>query len=506
MPASNELHLSKALARAESMLTALLAVSEDAIIIRDSQSQIVAFNPAAERMFGYTSSEVLGKRIGMLVPEHRQTQASSQTEALLNTPGDVIMPLLDNPRLLRRKNGQEFIAEVGRAKLDVEGDALLITRLRDVSDKSHLVTALETTQAVVNISEDAILCVDEDRNITLFNPAAERMFDLLSNEVLGSPVDRFIPPGRSEPFLDFFNDFATSNKSFLGETETSPVVMQRSTGEEFPAEVSLGKFENHGKVFVVASLRDVTERLRAEKLRIQLRTAEETMEIKSRLLGTVAHELRSPLAAILGFTTLLIEYNDRLETNERLGQLHVIEDSTRHLQRIVDDLLLLSRLEAGVLEIQHEPVSLNVLFDAVIKSFGPASARRFKIAPKRTRLAVIGDQARLRQVLTNLIDNALKYSPEGSDIEIQARRAHNKINITVRDRGPGIQPEETELIFESFYRGGNANVSDELKSAGLGLAICKGFVEAHGGEIKAELPEDGGLAITFTLPLANPKH
>jgi signal transduction histidine kinase len=183
-------------------------------------------------------------------------------------------------------------------------------------------------------------------------------------------------------------------------------------------------------------------------------------------------------------------------------QLHVIEDSTRHLQRIVDDLLVLSRLEAGVLDIQREPVPLQGLFDSVLAAFGSVSTHGIIVVPRSTSLIVMGDQSRLRQVLSNLLDNAIKYSPHGGEIEIRCRRSRDGVTITVRDYGPGVPPDEIELIFEAFYRGANATADEAIKSTGLGLAICKGFVEAHGGEIRARLPEGGGLAVAITLPLA----
>jgi PAS domain S-box-containing protein len=406
------------------------------------------------------------------------------------------------PIVLERKHGEEFPAEIDIAMITIADQLVGIVQLRDITARYQLLAALSANQAFIELSDDAVITVDKLGNIAIFNPAAEEMFDYAAQEVIGRPYDVLIPPAYRDAYRLRFQAFLDSFETVNRMTPDSPVQMLRRNGVEFVCEIGIAKLETHGDPILALRLRDISEQLKEDGLRIRLMAAEESTATKVRLISTMAHELRSPLSAILGFTSLLSEYDEQLGPEERLHQLHVIEDSTRHLERIVDDLLALSRLEAGAIEIERQPVPLKVLFDSVLTSFRPQSNHIIKLTPRQTRLAALGDQSRLRQVLSNLVDNALKYSPDDTEIEIRARRERGIVTITVRDHGPGVPPDETERIFEPFYRGANAGVNDDSRSTGLGLAICKGLVEAHGGEIKATLPEDGGLAITFSLPLA----
>jgi two-component system sensor histidine kinase/response regulator len=354
---------------------------------------------------------------------------------------------------------------------------------------------------MIALSDHAIITVDGANRITLFNPAAEQTFGYTQAEVLGRSFEMLIPRRLRQVHRRHVQSFVQSEDETRQMSLSAPITALRKNGEEFPAESAVSKFKLNDETVLTVRLRDVTEKVKADEMRVRLMAAEESSRLKMRLISTVSHELRSPLASILGFTSLLLDYDDRIDVTERLRQLRIIEDSTRHVQGIVDDLLALSRLEAGVLDIQREPVAVQTLLTSVRESFGSTTSHEISLRPRETKLYVLGDQSRLRQVLSNLVDNAIKYSPAGGEVEVRAGRVRDGVTITVRDYGPGIPPDEIELVFEAFYRGANSG-ADDRKSTGLGLAICKGFVEAHGGEIKATLPDGGGLAVTVKLPLA----
>lgn len=356
-------------------------------------------------------------------------------------------------------------------------------------------------QTLIELSGDALITVGKAGKITIFNSAAEEIFGYTSREVVGRSSDVLVPPARQVAHRQRLQTFLNSSEAVSRMASDSPVRFRRKDGTDFLCEIGMAKLETRGEAVLALRLRDISQRVKEDDLRTQLLAAEENTVMKAFLMDTMAHELRSPLSAILGFTSLLLDYDDRLDADERRQQLRVIQDSTHHLQRIVDDLLALSRLEAGALEIRQQPVPLKSLFSSVLASSSARSGHVFKLTPRDTRLTALGDQSRLRQVLSNLVDNALKYSPDNTEVEITARRTSGVVTITVRDHGPGVPPGETDLIFEPFYRSSNAD-RDESKSTGLGLAICKGLIEAHGGTIKASLPEDGGLAVTLTLPAA----
>ncbi|HEU0074307.1 MAG TPA: PAS domain S-box protein [Dehalococcoidia bacterium] len=492
----------EAFALSEAKLASIIEHSVDAVLFIGGDREVTMFNHGAERIFGYTAEEVVGQKIEVLAPHHLRSEYVALFEASLLPNRDNQHIPMNRPVLLQRKRGEEFPAEIDIATVTIRNELVGIVQLRDVTARYQLRAALSTNQAFIELSDDAVITVDKLGNIAIFNLAAEEMFDYAAQEVIGHPYDVLIPPAYRDAYRLRFQAFLDSFETVNRMTPDSPVHMVRRNGVEFLCEIGVARLDTQGEPMLALRLRDISERLEEEELRIQLLAAEESTALKVRLISTMAHELRSPLSAILGFTSLLLEYDDQLGPEERSRQLHVIEDSMHHLQRIVDDLLALSRLESGTIEIEREPVPLKILFDSVLTSFRPQSTHIFKLTPRETQLAALGDHSRLRQVLSNLIDNALKYSPDATEIEIQARRARGIVTITVRDHGPGVPADETDLIFEPFYRSANAGRNDDTSSTGLGLAICKGLIEAHGGQIKATLPEDGGLAVTFSLPLA----
>jgi two-component system sensor histidine kinase KdpD len=235
-----------------------------------------------------------------------------------------------------------------------------------------------------------------------------------------------------------------------------------------------------------------------EKARLQT----ETERLRSSLLSSISHDLRTPLVSILGATTSLREYWDKFDDKTRREMFTTIEEESDRLNRFVQNLLDMTQLVAGGLKLKREPVDVQDLVGSAL------SKLRKQLGDRPLRLdipddmpAVDGDLSILERVLVNVIDNACKYAPHDQPITISARREAHYVRLTVTDRGPGIPEEERERIFDMFYRVkvGTAPVS----GAGLGLAICRGFIEAHGGRIMAQPGPDGaGTQIVIRLPIA----
>ncbi len=228
---------------------------------------------------------------------------------------------------------------------------------------------------------------------------------------------------------------------------------------------------------------------------------EELSKIKSDLLAAVSHELRTPLATIKGYATMILDYYDRLDADETRDYIRAIDSSTDRLSRLVDNLLDTSRLEAGLVRLQKYATSIAPLIhktaeDAMIRNTGHTiNVNLDKFLPK-----VNIDSKRICQVLDNLIDNAVKYSPLGTEIIISAKRYGKDLLVQVADQGPGIAPEELEHVFERMYRI-EKRFNSSANGVGLGLYICQRLVEAHGGMIWAESTPGQGSTIKFTLPV-----
>lgn len=223
--------------------------------------------------------------------------------------------------------------------------------------------------------------------------------------------------------------------------------------------------------------------------------------LKSELLSTVSHELRTPLASIKGYATSLLRTDVEWDEETRREFLQIIDEESDRLSSLIADLLEMSEIEAGVLRVEKEPVRLGRLAQKVVKKLRP-TARDHPInvvcAPDVPE--TMGDPRRLEQILHNLIVNAIKYSPDGTPIVVRVERVGKDILVSVRDQGIGIPPEHLDHVFERFYRV-DGKLARETGGSGLGLPICRGLVEAHGGTIRVESEVGKGSTFYFTIPI-----
>jgi two-component system sensor histidine kinase KdpD len=240
------------------------------------------------------------------------------------------------------------------------------------------------------------------------------------------------------------------------------------------------------------------ERARLTEEAEQAQVRAETERLRNSLLSSVSHDLRTPLASITGAASTLLDSGARLDEGVRHDLLEALHEEADRLNRLVQNLLEMTRLEAGALVPHTAWHSVEEVVGAALGRFGKALAER----PVTTRIPaelplVPMDDVLIEQVLMNLIDNALKYTPAGSPIEIGAWDAGTEVVVEIADRGPGLPPGEERAVFEKFHRVGPA---PSVQGTGLGLAICAGIIRAHGGRIWADNRPRGGLAIRFALP------
>lgn len=256
---------------------------------------------------------------------------------------------------------------------------------------------------------------------------------------------------------------------------------------------------------VAERLGGIVERRRSrDQLQTMKRKAVEFKALdrmKTNLLATVSHELRTPLTTIKGYTTMMLDYHAKLAPEEIRDCLEAVDAATDRLRRLVDNLLETSRLEAGMLKLDKRPGDLRELVEGVAAEARLRSARHdiaARVAADARKVEM--DERRIRQVLDNLVENAIKYSPDGGTIQIATRRSDGGVEVSVSDEGPGIPPQELAHVFKRMYRLARAPRKPGADGLGLGLSICQRIVKAHGGTIRAANRETGGAVITFTLP------
>jgi two-component system sensor histidine kinase KdpD len=227
----------------------------------------------------------------------------------------------------------------------------------------------------------------------------------------------------------------------------------------------------------------------------------EVDRLRSELIANVSHELRTPLGLIKISASSLLMDDAEFDRITQQKFLNSISEETTKLERIVEHLLDLGRIESGRLRLDRQPTDLGALIGTTIKSMAALSSRHHLVNGLPTGPLVASvDAKRVEQVLRNLLDNAIKYSPEGGAVTLHAYQGNAQILIAVSDEGIGIPAEEWDRIFERFHRVEN-EVTRRMRGAGLGLAVCRGIIEAHGGRIWAESQPGAGSTFCFTLPL-----
>ncbi|WP_214888971.1 ATP-binding protein [Exiguobacterium sp. s142] len=345
----------------------------------------------------------------------------------------------------------------------------------------------EKTARIVHTMRDAIVFVKTDTGQRYANAA---LFDLYEQPIPFDdrqslyPIEEFY-----RPFMDQIDDQEGLNR-FTNRAkhegifdETFTYSMQGGTRiiRMYAEPIEL-QDERVGVIFV---LRDVTKEIEVDRL-------------KTELVATVSHELRTPLTSILGFTELLEHRHvDELKRKRYLG---MINSETRRLERLVSDLLDVQKMEAGKVEQDFKVESLfELLSDVLEVHAGSTELHAFHFECDE-EIRVSGDPAQLRQVFSNILNNAIKYSPDGGNIAVNVSREGDVIRVAIEDEGIGVTAEDAERLFEKFYRVQNEQ-SRNIGGTGLGLAICKEIIESHGGTISVRSKSEQGTTIIVELPI-----
>jgi PAS domain S-box-containing protein len=256
-----------------------------------------------------------------------------------------------------------------------------------------------------------------------------------------------------------------------------------------------------GKACTIAVATDITDYQRIETQAREAENLKEVDRLRIELLANVSHELRTPLASIKGFATMLLDYDKRLTPREKREYLETIDKNTDRLAELIEQLLEMSRLEAGMISINKIPADVIALCRDVIAEAHARAPDHIFVLDLPSKLPGINiDERRIRQVLDNILDNAVKYSDTGTEIALSVRNTGPDLLFTVADHGVGIPPKDLPHVFERLFHHSQRKAS-RVPGAGLGLPISKGLVEAHGGKIWLESEEGAGTRCSFTLPL-----
>ena len=374
-----------------------------------------------------------------------------------------------------------------------------ISQMEDITERKRAEEALRLSEAkfsgIISIAADAIISVDKEQRITIFNEGAEAIFGYTKDEVIGTSLDCLIPERFRAIHREHFAGFVAGEEAARAMAERKEIFGRRKNGEEFPAEGSISKITVGGTTFFSVVLRDVTYRKSVEEALHRAVTARDDV------LGIVAHDLRNPLSTILMQAELLEHPDPKLERRDQTPRL-VITRSAKRMNALIKDLLDVAMVEAGQFKVEHERLSAAEVVRETVEAQAPvasAAGLELRLEIERGVDHVVGDRNRLLQVFDNIIGNAIKFTPEGGHIAVSATARGSDVLFSIADSGAGIAPESVPHIFDRFWQ---ATTRERRLGAGLGLPITKGIVEAHGGRIWVESTVGRGTTFFFTIPAA----
>jgi PAS domain S-box-containing protein len=495
-------------------LAAIVASSDDAIVSKDLNGIVQSWNPAAERLFGYTAREMIGQSIRKIIPPDRQ---SEEDEVLAKIRAGIVVDHFETKR--QRKDGQLVDVSLTVSPVrDTAGRIIGASKIaREIGEQRRTATAAMHLAALVRSSDDAIVSKDVNGIVQSWNPAAERLFGYRADEMIGESITKIVPRDR----LDEETYVLSRIRAGLS-VEHFETVRQRKDGGLVDISLTVSPIRDHSGLITGASkiARDIGEHkrlqmeqriatekeeaARREVLEVQNRRVREAARLKSEFVANMSHELRTPLNSIVGFAELIADARFGPLPGKYREFAQILHSSAQHLLQLINDILDLAKVESGKIDFQPERVDLAVLVGEATRIV-TGLAVKGKIQLTVDVDPAIGpvhlDPMRLKQVLYNYLSNAIKFTPEGGRVEVRVRPdGPNHFRIEIEDTGIGIRREDEHRLFIEFQQL-DASTAKKFPGSGLGLALTKRLVEAQGGRVGVRSVFGSGSTFFASLPL-----
>ncbi len=482
--------------RVEAKYGDLLESTPDAMLIVNVTGLIVLANTQAQQVFGRVRNELVGQPVEILLPERQRQAHLSHRGNYFAQPRKRSMGA-GLALFGQRRDGQEFPVEISLSPLPTEEGMLVMCAVRDVTEREEARRKADRKfRDLLESAPDAMVIADAQGRIVLVNSQAVQLFGWASAELLGQPVETLVPPRYRGDHMHHRNGFSARPRlRQMGAGLT--LYGMRKDGSEFPVEISLSPIETEDGPLVVSAIRDASDRKQMEH------TLQEASRLKSEFLAGMSHELRTPLNGILGFSELLVDQrmgplNDK--QREYIGDIH---QCGKHLLQLINDVLDLSKVEAGKMQIYAEPFAMGAAVAAVCAVVTPiARKKQIKLANAVPNDApqVTLDPQKVKQILFNLLSNAVKFTDPGGQVSVAlVLDGDAGLQLLVRDNGIGIAAEDQLLLFEAFQQldGGSTR---RHEGTGLGLALTRKLTELHGGLITVQSAPGQGSTFMVWLP------
>lgn len=472
----------------------LLESVPDGIVMVNQEGRIVLSNAQAERLFGYQRAELLGQAIEVLLPHATRAAHVGHRSEYFRHPG---------PRAMGRgielfglrKDGTEFPVEISLSPIETEAGTLVMSAIRDIGDRKK---AEQKFRGLLESAPDAIIIVDQAGEVVIANSQAESVFGYTRSQMIGSKIEMLMP----ERFRQMHPH---RRDGFFADPRVRPMGVGlelyglRQDGSEFPIEISLSPLETEDGTLVSSAIRDITERKRIEH------RLHQASRMKSEFLANMSHELRTPLNGIIGFSELLFDGKVGPVNEKQKEYLGDILSSGEHLLQLINDVLDLSKVEAGRMDLYPQAFDTAKAISEIRAVVSPISKKkdiqvRVEVHPEATITTL--DLQKFKQVLFNLLSNAVKFTDEGGTVTVTADRdGQGRLCLAVRDTGIGIEEADLQRVFQEFTQIDSGNAR-RYEGTGLGLALTRKLVEFQGGSIAVVSRSGAGSTFTVVLPQA----
>src|SRR5262249_2990656 len=477
-------------------MQAVLESARDAIVVCNAEGFVTNWNYTAEELFGHSAREIVGQPVSILSPSDRLEEERPFLERIAR--GETIS---DYQTQRARKDGQLIDVYLSVTPvLDETGTFLgCIHVFRSYSIRTQLDPQM-LLAAIFESADDAIATKDLNGIVTSWNPGAEKLFGYEAAEMIGKPISMLIPSDHPDEEPNILRRIRSGQSVDHYETK-------RITKDGRIIDISLTVSpirDSQGKIIGASKIaRDITEKKRIEEREREAKQrAEALSRSKDEFIATVSHELRTPMTAILGWVRMLASGQLKLDAQKKA--LEVIERNARSQAQLIEDLLDISRIISGKLKPTMTQVDLSTLIAAVVESHRPTAevkSIRVRMSIDSTVKSVVGDEERLRQVLWNLLSNALKFTAYGGQVQISLDQVKSSARISVIDNGIGIKPAFLPYVFDRFSQA-DSSITRFHGGLGMGLSIVKSIVEHHGGHVSVWSAGEGkGATFRVTLPL-----
>lgn len=484
------------------MLQTLVKTLPDLVWLKDTDGVFLTCNTMFERFFGATEAEIVGKTDYDFV-DKELADFFRENDRKAMAAGKPTM----NEEWITFADGRDALLETIKTPMfDNEGNLIGVLGIgHDITKRKQTEDTLreneEKFRALFEQAGDFAFILEYDQLkrfiITDANKSAVTIHGFPREEIIGKSITD-IDVGTDENGI---NEIAT--KLFSGETLRFETIHCRKDGSTFPVEVTAKAVHLTGKpTIILTTEHDITQRKRNEELLIKEKEAAESADrLKSAFLATMSHELRTPLNSIIGFSGILLQGKPGPLTEEQVKQLQMIQSSGVHLLSLINDILDLSKIEAGQVVPRMENFNLLEVLDEIIKLEEPLAKDKgdsINLISKEPIL-IFSDRQRVRQIIINLLDNAIKFTNRGS-ITITCSRDNKFTKVEISDTGIGIKKEDMAKLFKPFIQI-ESHLARKHQGSGLGLSICKKLIELLGGNITVKSELEKGSTFTVLLPV-----